>query len=96
MPQIRYVGPFDMVILPAAGRDDIAPGDVVDVPDVDEFASLCAQADWEAVTPSDIPVLAAPVDEPAPVVEVAPEPQPEPTPEPTPEPATADENGDMQ
>ena len=50
MPKVRYVGPFDEVLLPTLGIEVVRGGEV----DVDElsFANLVEQHDWEAVEDS--------------------------------------------
>lgn len=53
MPQVRYVGPFDSILLPTLGIETV-PGGVVDVDDL-SFASLVEQHDWEAVKPTKAP-----------------------------------------
>lgn len=46
MPKIRYIGPFDAVVLPTLGIET-RPGEVIDVDD-ESFANLVEQHDWEA------------------------------------------------
>lgn len=50
MPQVRYIGPFDVVVLPTLGIET-TPGAVIDVDD-ESFANLVEQHDWEAVVPT--------------------------------------------
>ena len=67
MPKVRYVGPFDQIVLPTLGIETV-PGGEVDVDD-ESFANLVEQHDWEPVdaTSTRRPPKPEPVADAAPV-----------------------------